>query len=1213
MQISICMMVKDEEKNIRRCLNSMKPILKNIDSELIIVDTGSTDNTVQIAKEYTDKIYFHKWKNDFSGMRNKSISYAKGKWILIIDADEEITDCSNIIAFLKLPESKTFNTGLLNVKNMQNLIDDDQYAVLKSPRLFKNDGYFHYEGIVHNSPIFKEPTINLKTTIVHYGYVEENVDVLDEKFIRTSTLLKQALEKEPENIYYIFQLSVTYSSYKDYSRAYEIIKKAYNLLPICKDKSKYKYVYYQMALCCLYLEYDEEAKKVCREGLEVDTEYIDLVFYLAKAQGLTAEYEEALENYKRYMYLCDNYDSMKINFDVSLGMYTLGQTDEALQDIVKICFKLGRFDGVFNFASQLKKYKYIKNVLELVIESVIKSKNTVYIKKFYEEKIISDKLREKDFFNVLEKYCDDDICRLFSNYENDYSKLYLLRYQYSKKNSDFENIICELSFENSFNNLEDYFGDVLYYKLKYLSSISDLLDDVWNKDIYRHLNYISKKYDDFSDIAVKYIEDFNSNTGYDSLRINKILCRYVLIIDKVNLIEYEKIFKCYAEVGISWIKSVRSNNMISDEYINIFKSSEEKFLVYMSIAKKNKDNKKVYLRYLKSALKSYPYMKKGVTILLESIKDEVNKADYEFEKYKIQVKNTINQLVESGNIKDAEKLISEYKKVVPDDIEIYSMEAIIFIMENKLDEAETCLYKGLAIDNQNFDLLYNLAYIFQHKGEYNKALIHYKRARNIKYYESTIRIEIDRIIQNLLKNHKDEFEKECKESDLYKALQKVKSVLFIDFNLTGEVNNLGKKLNNYGINVDLAYSGSRPDMIFSEGDLEYRKLLGITNINHLVEYINYYCYDIVHIFNVPENIRLYIRAKCGSSVVFNDELNVKSINQVIESYVSHKRSNYIKTGINSVKKENITILIPTYNRSKYLKRTLEYFNSFKHFKPYIFVLDSSFESNKMNNKNIVENFNNKKMKYYEFDSSINFYTKINFGIERITTDYVALCPDDDFLTEEGLEESINLLEKNKELYSVKGKNLYFIKSMSKLKEYDLFEGVCQNNVIERLENITKDFVPSLLYQVFRVDKFKNMYLFLEKNIIKLPSNSTFAEYLFYFMVICTGKVDKINVDLNIRDKSVPRAFETFKNFPHAVMDGSFNDNYKRFSMFLSNYIQSIGENKSEFDKNISKIFIQFLINFLQVPEENVILKNDEFDISQLEIGMRKSWVWPSIY
>lgn len=59
------MMVKNEEKYLDKCLNALKSILENLNAELIVVDTGSTDNTVEIAKKYTNKVYFHQWNNNF--------------------------------------------------------------------------------------------------------------------------------------------------------------------------------------------------------------------------------------------------------------------------------------------------------------------------------------------------------------------------------------------------------------------------------------------------------------------------------------------------------------------------------------------------------------------------------------------------------------------------------------------------------------------------------------------------------------------------------------------------------------------------------------------------------------------------------------------------------------------------------------------------------------------------------------------------------------------------------------------------------------------------------------------------------------------------------------------------------------------------------------------------------------------------------------------
>ena len=82
--ISVCLIVKDEERFLENCLKS----IKDIAHEIIIIDTGSRDNTVNIARKYTEKIYFHPWKDSYSEARNHYFEYATGDWIFQIDANE---------------------------------------------------------------------------------------------------------------------------------------------------------------------------------------------------------------------------------------------------------------------------------------------------------------------------------------------------------------------------------------------------------------------------------------------------------------------------------------------------------------------------------------------------------------------------------------------------------------------------------------------------------------------------------------------------------------------------------------------------------------------------------------------------------------------------------------------------------------------------------------------------------------------------------------------------------------------------------------------------------------------------------------------------------------------------------------------------------------------------------------------------------------------
>ncbi|HWQ41885.1 MAG TPA: hypothetical protein VN456_07595, partial [Desulfosporosinus sp.] len=112
-----------------------------------------------------------------------------------------------------------------------------------------------------------------------------------------------------------------------------------------------------------------------------------------------------------------------------------------------------------------------------------------------------------------------------------------------------------------------------------------------------------------------------------------------------------------------------------------------------------------------------------------------------------------------------------------------------------------------------------------------------------------------------------------------------------------------------------------------------------------------------------------------------------------------------------------------------------------------------------------------------------------------------------------------------------------------------------------------------------------------------------------FMVLLTGRIGKINIDFNIRDKGVPRETEV-KNFPHAILDGTFNRDYQLFRDFLIDYGTTLKIPPKSMLKKMDSIFSDFLINFLGVPRERVIFARGEFDLKNLEIGMKQSWVWP---
>jgi glycosyltransferase involved in cell wall biosynthesis len=197
--LSACMIVKDEEKNLPRCLDS----ITNIADEIIIVDTGSTDNTVHIAENrYGARVLHSPWREDFSRHRNESMEKAGYEWILIIDADE----------YLAQEDIPTIRGAIAKVDDSVDIIMVDCFNVYtekkiprshhRSARILRNGRGIIYTGAVHNNiveyPHFTKEYHPIR--IFHTGY-----DMTDEeraiKTERLGKMLDKALKEDPNNAF----------------------------------------------------------------------------------------------------------------------------------------------------------------------------------------------------------------------------------------------------------------------------------------------------------------------------------------------------------------------------------------------------------------------------------------------------------------------------------------------------------------------------------------------------------------------------------------------------------------------------------------------------------------------------------------------------------------------------------------------------------------------------------------------------------------------------------------------------------------------------------------------------------------------------------------------------------------------------------------------------------------------------------------------------
>ncbi|MGJ0906021.1 glycosyltransferase [Clostridium botulinum] len=233
--ISLCLIVKNEEETLLKCLDSAK----NIAQEIIIIDTGSTDRTKEIALNFTDKVYDFTWCNDFSKARNFSISKASNDWILVLDADEVVTDFDirDIESFCSQD-----NKNVVGRLKRINEYEDEQGIKRYIERVNRvlNKNFFTYEGIIHEQIVStnkkKYVTKNINLIVDHIGYSKEVLNRTN-KIQRNIELLKKALKKDFKDPYLHYQLGKSYFMGKDYANAYISFKKAIYLV----DDFNYEY------------------------------------------------------------------------------------------------------------------------------------------------------------------------------------------------------------------------------------------------------------------------------------------------------------------------------------------------------------------------------------------------------------------------------------------------------------------------------------------------------------------------------------------------------------------------------------------------------------------------------------------------------------------------------------------------------------------------------------------------------------------------------------------------------------------------------------------------------------------------------------------------------------------------------------------------------------------------------------------------------------
>jgi glycosyltransferase involved in cell wall biosynthesis len=335
--ISLCMIVKNEEAVLERCLNSIKDAV----DEIIVVDTGSTDKTKQIAAKFTDKIYDFKWINDFSAARNFSFSKASKDYQFFLDADD-VFPKNSLAALLNLKKTLHPSVDIVTMKYVYEF-DGEGNPLLTTTRerLFKRENNYVWIDPVH------------ECVEVHGAVLESDIDVhhfREKQTVLSTRNLKIYEEYEKsgkeltarQTFYYARELK----DHEMWQRAAECFERFLNF-EFSNDDDKIE-AHFNLAVCYKQLKKDAKILPILLNGFIYDTPRaeacVELGFYYQRQGNFALAY--------KWFALALSLNPPQTGF-VMWDYYTyIPHVECAI-----CCYKMGDFEGATGHNEQAARYK----------------------------------------------------------------------------------------------------------------------------------------------------------------------------------------------------------------------------------------------------------------------------------------------------------------------------------------------------------------------------------------------------------------------------------------------------------------------------------------------------------------------------------------------------------------------------------------------------------------------------------------------------------------------------------------------------------------------------------------------------------------------------------------------------------------------------------------------------------------------------------------
>ncbi len=304
--LSISMLVSNGRRDtIEKCMESLIPFRNAVSCELILVDTGCTDGSIDIARKYADKVVEFTWCNDFSAARNAGLSECTGRWFLYLDDDEWFEDVSEIVDFLKGKEEPHCDTLWYLQRNYDDF-EGTSYIDSYVARMVKMTAETKFHGKIHEwlEPL---PRVVKKVGayVHHYGYVYKDETAKQKHLQRNLPLIEESVKENPKDIRMCCQLIQEYRSAQRYEEALALCRRTLEITPWEETNSFVQYVLLVIPRIYKeqkkYKEAREEMDRLEREVLLLHQTKLALYYERAAVYSMLQMEEELRRDCKNYL------------------------------------------------------------------------------------------------------------------------------------------------------------------------------------------------------------------------------------------------------------------------------------------------------------------------------------------------------------------------------------------------------------------------------------------------------------------------------------------------------------------------------------------------------------------------------------------------------------------------------------------------------------------------------------------------------------------------------------------------------------------------------------------------------------------------------------------------------------------------------------------------------------------------------------------------